>query len=134
MAKIQPFVDLCQLKLDKAAENLKLFKADLLDYNSISAAIRGCDDVFHVASPIPSGSVPNPEVPIDQQGSLEPEDDYSQASHASSSKQAMNFDDQATYGCFLEKKRPGFLFLSLKGWFSVFSCSLQLWFLEGQNK
>ncbi|XP_027156237.1 cinnamoyl-CoA reductase 1-like [Coffea eugenioides] len=48
-------------KLDKAAENLKLFKADLLDYNSISAAIRGCDGVFHVASPVPSGSVPNPE-------------------------------------------------------------------------
>nr|XP_027113791.1 cinnamoyl-CoA reductase 1-like [Coffea arabica] len=51
-------------KLDKAAENLKLFKADLLDYNSISAAIRGCDGVFHVASPVPSGSVPNPEVEL----------------------------------------------------------------------
>lgn len=51
-----------QLKnLDYAAEKLKLFKADLLDYNSVLAAIDGCDGVFHVASPVPRGSVPNPE-------------------------------------------------------------------------
>ncbi|KAH9604265.1 hypothetical protein KSS87_008094 [Heliosperma pusillum] len=48
-------------KLEKASENLKLFKADLLDYDSISAAIKGCVGVFHVASPVPSSSVPNPE-------------------------------------------------------------------------
>ena len=48
-------------KLENAAENLKLFKADLLDYKSISAAIEGCVGVFHVASPVPSTSVPNPE-------------------------------------------------------------------------
>lgn len=48
--------------LDKAADNLKLFKADLLDPNSLAGAIKGCDGVFHVASPVPSGSVPNPEV------------------------------------------------------------------------
>ncbi|KAL9238065.1 hypothetical protein vseg_012541 [Gypsophila vaccaria] len=51
-------------KLEKASENLKLFKADLLDYDSISAAIKGCAGVFHVASPVPSSSVPNPEVQI----------------------------------------------------------------------
>ncbi|KAK1287953.1 Cinnamoyl-CoA reductase 1 [Acorus calamus] len=48
-------------KLDSATENLQLFKADLLDYESISAAIKGCDGVFHVACPVPSGKVPNPE-------------------------------------------------------------------------
>ncbi|XP_058220494.1 cinnamoyl-CoA reductase 1-like [Rhododendron vialii] len=51
-------------KLEKALENLKLFKVDLLDYNSLSAAITGCDGVFHVACPVPSGSVPNPEVEL----------------------------------------------------------------------
>ncbi|KAF7140877.1 hypothetical protein RHSIM_Rhsim06G0002800 [Rhododendron simsii] len=55
-------------KLEKASENLKLFKADLLDYNSLSAAITGCDGVFHVACPVPSGSVPNPEARIPRDG------------------------------------------------------------------
>ncbi|PRQ19396.1 putative cinnamoyl-CoA reductase [Rosa chinensis] len=53
-------------KLDKASENLKLFKADLLDYDSLCLAIDGCVGVFHVASPVPSGSVPNPEVELIQ--------------------------------------------------------------------
>ncbi|KAF7141916.1 hypothetical protein RHSIM_Rhsim06G0002900 [Rhododendron simsii] len=35
------------MKLEKASENLKLFKVDLLDYNSLSAAITGCNGVFH---------------------------------------------------------------------------------------
>ncbi|XP_059663201.1 cinnamoyl-CoA reductase 1-like [Cornus florida] len=48
-------------KLQKASENLKLIKADLLDYNSLSAAFTDCSGVFHVASPVPAGSVPNPE-------------------------------------------------------------------------
>ncbi|KAL6279098.1 hypothetical protein ACE6H2_015979 [Prunus campanulata] len=51
-------------KLDKASENLTLFKADLLDYESLCAAILGCDGVFHVASPVPSTTVPNPEVEV----------------------------------------------------------------------
>ncbi|CAA2957297.1 cinnamoyl- reductase 2-like [Olea europaea subsp. europaea] len=51
-------------KLDNAAEKLELFKADLLDYDSISAAIKGCSGVFHVACPVPPGSVPNPEVEL----------------------------------------------------------------------
>ncbi|XP_073153879.1 cinnamoyl-CoA reductase 1-like [Henckelia pumila] len=54
-----------QLKnLEFAAEKLKLFKADLLDYYSVLAAIGGCDGVFHVASPVPSGPVSNPEVEL----------------------------------------------------------------------
>ncbi|KAH9688909.1 Epimerase domain-containing protein [Citrus sinensis] len=44
-------------KLEKASENLKLFKADLLDYDSVKSAIVGCNGVFHVASPVPSSSV-----------------------------------------------------------------------------
>ncbi|EEF52917.1 cinnamoyl-CoA reductase 1-like [Ricinus communis] len=51
-------------KLDKASDNLKLVKADLLDYNSLNAAIQGCTGVFHVASPVPSTTVPNPEVEV----------------------------------------------------------------------
>lgn len=48
-------------KLDKASENLKLFTADLLDYNSMYSAIAGCTGVFHVACPVPSTTVSNPE-------------------------------------------------------------------------
>ncbi|KAJ0538032.1 putative cinnamoyl-CoA reductase [Helianthus annuus] len=51
-------------KLEKASEKLKLFKADLLDYESIRAAIAGCDGVFHTASPLPPTSVPDPEVEL----------------------------------------------------------------------
>lgn len=48
-------------KLDSAAAKLKLLKADLLDFDSILEAIKGCQGVFHVACPVPQGSVPNPE-------------------------------------------------------------------------
>ncbi|CAL5383298.1 unnamed protein product [Camellia sinensis] len=48
-------------KLEKASDKLKLFKVDLLDYNSLSATITGCVGVFHVASPVPNGSLPDPE-------------------------------------------------------------------------
>uniref|UniRef100_A0A2P2NYV8 Cinnamoyl-CoA reductase family protein n=1 Tax=Rhizophora mucronata TaxID=61149 RepID=A0A2P2NYV8_RHIMU len=51
-------------RLDKAPENLSLFKADLLDCNSLCSAIEGCTGVFHVASPVPSITVPNPEVEV----------------------------------------------------------------------
>nr|XP_009414816.1 PREDICTED: cinnamoyl-CoA reductase 1 [Musa acuminata subsp. malaccensis] len=50
--------------LDSAAENLQLFKADMLDYNSIVSAIAGCEGVFHVASPVPSKKASNPEVEV----------------------------------------------------------------------
>ncbi|KAG8377209.1 hypothetical protein BUALT_Bualt08G0004400 [Buddleja alternifolia] len=51
-------------KLDNSPEKLKLFKADLLDFDSILAAIKGCEGVFHVASPVPPSSVLNPEVEV----------------------------------------------------------------------
>jgi len=41
---------------------LQLLKADLLDYSSVASAIAGCEGVFHVASPVPSGRSSNPEV------------------------------------------------------------------------
>lgn len=37
---------------------LEVLKADLLDYDSLVAAIAGCTAVFHVASPVPYGPVP----------------------------------------------------------------------------
>ncbi|KAM1023939.1 hypothetical protein ACFX2I_037153 [Malus domestica] len=53
-------------KLEKASENLKLFKADLLDYNSLCSAVAGCSGIFHVASPvIPSASVTNPQARVE---------------------------------------------------------------------
>ncbi|KAM0883546.1 hypothetical protein ACQ4PT_031585 [Festuca glaucescens] len=50
--------------LDGAAERLRLFKADLLDYGSMAAAVAGCDVVFHVACPVLANSTPNPEVDL----------------------------------------------------------------------
>jgi hypothetical protein len=39
----------------RASENLRLFKADVLDYCSLAAAFAGCQGVFHPASPVPDG-------------------------------------------------------------------------------
>lgn len=49
-------------KLEKASENLLLFKTDLLDYEGLCAAFAGCSGVLHVASPVPTAPVSNPEV------------------------------------------------------------------------
>ncbi|XP_024535998.1 cinnamoyl-CoA reductase 2-like [Selaginella moellendorffii] len=38
-------------QLPGAGERLKLFKADVLDYDSIVPAVRGCEAVFHTACP-----------------------------------------------------------------------------------
>ncbi|CAN8234416.1 unnamed protein product [Cochlearia groenlandica] len=45
-------------KLDNATHNLKLFKADLFDYEGLSSAIYGCYGVFHIACPVPFEGVP----------------------------------------------------------------------------
>jgi nucleoside-diphosphate-sugar epimerase len=45
----------CLKQLDGASENLRLFKADVLDYCSLAAAFAGCQGVFHPASPVPDG-------------------------------------------------------------------------------
>ncbi|XP_034702438.1 cinnamoyl-CoA reductase 2-like [Vitis riparia] len=51
-------------KLEKASENLKLFKADLLDYDGLCAAIDGCTGVFHIASPNLYPKVSNPQAEV----------------------------------------------------------------------
>ncbi|XP_074575257.1 cinnamoyl-CoA reductase 1-like [Curcuma longa] len=43
------------------ADRLRLFQIDLLDPDSIIAAIRGCAGVFHLASPCTVDSVQNPQ-------------------------------------------------------------------------
>uniref|UniRef100_A0A453SHU2 NAD-dependent epimerase/dehydratase domain-containing protein n=1 Tax=Aegilops tauschii subsp. strangulata TaxID=200361 RepID=A0A453SHU2_AEGTS len=47
--------------LEGAGERLELLSADLLNYDSIASAVAGCEGVFHVASPVPSGRSTNPE-------------------------------------------------------------------------
>ncbi|RLN11318.1 cinnamoyl-CoA reductase 1-like [Panicum miliaceum] len=51
--------------LEGAGERLQLLKADLLDYNSVVSAVAGCEGVFHVASPVPSGRSSNPEIHVE---------------------------------------------------------------------
>nr|CAB3453801.1 unnamed protein product [Digitaria exilis] len=48
--------------LEKAAEKLRIFKADLLDYDAMAAAIAGCQGVIHVATPVPSEELADPEL------------------------------------------------------------------------
>ncbi|KAL6603814.1 hypothetical protein ACP70R_044175 [Stipagrostis hirtigluma subsp. patula] len=50
--------------LGGAGERLRLFRADLLDYGSVAAAVAGCDGVFHVASPVLATAATNPEVQL----------------------------------------------------------------------
>ncbi|KAM3276255.1 hypothetical protein ACQJBY_044563 [Aegilops geniculata] len=50
--------------LENASENLKLIKADLLDYDAMVPAIEGCQGVFHVASPVPSENATDPELEV----------------------------------------------------------------------
>ncbi|KAK3133697.1 hypothetical protein QOZ80_6AG0539850 [Eleusine coracana subsp. coracana] len=48
-------------QLDKASENLGIFKADVLDYDTLTAAFAGCEGVFHPASPVPAEKMEDPE-------------------------------------------------------------------------
>lgn len=48
--------------LEGAEARLRLFQIDLLDYDSIAAAVSGCSGVFHVASPCIVDPVEDPEV------------------------------------------------------------------------
>ncbi|TVU10056.1 hypothetical protein EJB05_43562 [Eragrostis curvula] len=41
------------MQLDKAPGNLHLFKADVLDYDTLTPAVEGCEGVFHLATPVP---------------------------------------------------------------------------------
>ncbi|CAD6224385.1 unnamed protein product [Miscanthus lutarioriparius] len=48
-------------RLEGASENLRLFKADVLDQNALAAAVSGCQGVFHLACPVPTDKVLDPE-------------------------------------------------------------------------
>jgi nucleoside-diphosphate-sugar epimerase len=48
-------------QLDGAPENLRLFKADMLDYDTVTAAFAGCEGVFHVATPVPEHKMVDPQ-------------------------------------------------------------------------
>ncbi|KAK9164774.1 hypothetical protein Syun_005676 [Stephania yunnanensis] len=51
-------------KLANAAENLQLFKVDVLDFESLCEAIDGCAGVFHTACPVPySSDLQDPQYP-----------------------------------------------------------------------
>jgi len=50
------------MALDGAGERLRLFKADLLDYAGVAAAVAVCEGVFHVASPVPAVNPTSPDV------------------------------------------------------------------------
>ncbi|XP_047084234.1 cinnamoyl-CoA reductase 1-like [Lolium rigidum] len=50
--------------LEGARERLQLVRADLLDYDTVASAVAGCEGVFHVASPVPSGRSTNPEAEV----------------------------------------------------------------------
>jgi hypothetical protein len=49
-------------QLENAPENLRLFKADVLDGGSLTAAFAGCEGVFHPATPVPEHKTVDPEV------------------------------------------------------------------------
>ncbi|XAR64293.1 hypothetical protein NMG60_11024573 [Bertholletia excelsa] len=52
-------------KLENASDSLQLFKADLLDYEGLCAAMAGCTAVFHVACPVPGATtLANPEAEV----------------------------------------------------------------------
>ncbi|CAL4933249.1 unnamed protein product [Urochloa decumbens] len=49
------------MQLDKARENLHLFKADVLDCETLIPAVEGCQGVFHLATPVPEDKIVDPE-------------------------------------------------------------------------
>ncbi|CAN6174821.1 unnamed protein product [Urochloa humidicola] len=51
-------------ELDKAPENLRLFKADVLDYDTLTPAVEGCEGVFHLATPVPEDKMVDPELEV----------------------------------------------------------------------
>lgn len=51
-------------QLDKAPENLHLFKADVLDCETLARAIEGCEGVFHLATPVPEDRIIDPQASV----------------------------------------------------------------------
>eukprot|EP00267_Zea_mays_P043834 XP_020395973.1 uncharacterized protein LOC100275001 isoform X2 [Zea mays] len=49
-------------ELEKAPENLYLFKADEPDHDTLTAAVEGCEGIFHLATPaVPEDKIVDPE-------------------------------------------------------------------------
>ncbi|KAL6640892.1 hypothetical protein ACP70R_019073 [Stipagrostis hirtigluma subsp. patula] len=48
-------------QLDGARENLRLFKADVLEYDTLTPAVEGCEGLFHLATPVPEHEVADPQ-------------------------------------------------------------------------
>lgn len=49
--------------MEGAKSRLRLFQMDLLDSDSVAAAVKGCAGVLHLACPNIIGEVKDPEVP-----------------------------------------------------------------------
>ncbi|EMS49617.1 Anthocyanidin reductase [Triticum urartu] len=54
----------CLEQLDGARENLRVFKADMLDYGAVTPALAGCEGVFHIATPVPEQEMVDPEASV----------------------------------------------------------------------
>uniref|UniRef100_A0ACD5Y0C8 Uncharacterized protein n=1 Tax=Avena sativa TaxID=4498 RepID=A0ACD5Y0C8_AVESA len=52
------------MQLDGAPANLRVIKADMLDYDTVEAAFAGCEGVFHVATPVPEHKIVDPQKEI----------------------------------------------------------------------
>lgn len=48
-------------ELERAPKNLHLFKADVLDYDTLTPAVQGCEGIFHLATPVPEDKIVDPE-------------------------------------------------------------------------
>jgi nucleoside-diphosphate-sugar epimerase len=51
-------------QLEGASENLRVSKADVLDHGALAGAVAGCRGVLHVACPVPTDKVVDPEASI----------------------------------------------------------------------
>ncbi|KAI4977678.1 hypothetical protein ZWY2020_014232 [Hordeum vulgare] len=51
-------------QMDEARENLHLFRADVLDYDTLTRALEGCEGVFHLATTVPEDKIVDPEAEI----------------------------------------------------------------------
>ncbi|KAI5022596.1 hypothetical protein ZWY2020_059326 [Hordeum vulgare] len=51
-------------QMDEAQENLHLFRADVLDYDTLTRALEGCEGIFHLATPVPEDKIVDPEAEV----------------------------------------------------------------------
>lgn len=51
-------------QMDEAWENMHLFRADVLDYDTLTRALEGCEGVFHLATQVPEDKIVDPELEV----------------------------------------------------------------------